>query len=98
MKKTYFIRYGNFGNVYDLAWADNESDREDLVSIGFDKCSRKWAERQARAEIDRQHFNPQFSGYADRAIYPAQYYTNQSDETCETWLWRNFELKGVIWE
>lgn len=98
MKKTYFIRYGDFGNTYDLAWADNESDTEDLISTGFERCSRKWAERQAHAEIDRRKYDPAFSGYADRAVYPAQYYTGKPRDDIQQWLWRNFTLKGVIWE
>ena len=98
IKKTYYIRYGEFGNMYDLAWADNASDAEKLVSIGFTKCSRKWAEERAHAEIERQLYNPAFSGYADRAVYPAHYYTGKPRDDLQEWLWRNFTLKGVIWE
>ena len=102
MAKKYFIRYGNFANMYDLAWAKDAAEMSALESIGFERCSRKWAEQQARNEIDREHYDAAFSGYADRAINPAKYYTKEkSEDWCcdrDTWLWRNYNLKGVIWE
>ena len=96
--KRYMIRYGNFGNIYDLAWADTEEDNRKLAVIGFEHCSRKWAERKARDEIDRRAMNPAFSGYASRAVYPAIYYLMGLDDDPETYLVRNYKLKGVIWE
>ena len=102
MAKKYFIRYGNFANMYDLAWAKDDAEMSALESIGFERCSRKWAEQKAREEIDRQHYDPYFSGYADRAVMPALYYTNEKCEYWDVnrrdWLWRYYNLKGVIWE
>ena len=102
MAKKYFIRYGNFANIYDLAWAKDDAEMSALESIGFERCSRKWAEQKAREEIDRQHYDVAFSGYADRAIKPALYYTNEKREYWDInrhdWLWRYYNLKGVIWE
>ena len=98
MTKKYFIRYGNFANMYDLAWAKDDAEMGALEKIGFERCSRKWAEQKAREEIDRQHYDAAFSGYADRAINPAKYFTEIAASERDTWLWRNYNLKGVIWE
>lgn len=98
MTKKYFIRYGNFANMYDLAWAKDDAEMSALEKIGFERCSRKWAEQKAREEIDRQHYDPSFSGYADRAVNPAKYFTEIPASDRDTWLWRYYNLKGVIWE
>ena len=98
MAKKYFIRYGHFANMYDLAWAKDDAELSALEKIGFERCSRKWAEQKAREEIDRQHYDPSFSGYADRAVNPAKYFTEISACDRDTWLWRYYNLKGVIWE
>lgn len=103
MAKKYFIRYGNSANMYDLAWAKDDTEMSDLEFIGFKRCSRKWAEQKAREEIDRQHYDPSFSGYADRGVKPALYYTNKVNYDywkCnrDDWLFRYYDLKGVIWE
>lgn len=97
MSKKYFIRGAGWGNMYDLAWADNTNDIEKLESKGFTRCSRKWAEQQAHREIDRRKYDPAFSGYASRAVYPAPYYFMDEWDR-ETFLIGNYELKGVIWE
>lgn len=101
-KKQYFIRRGNFGNVYDLAWADNKEDCRMLEEMGFERESRKHAEHNARMERWRRKYDQSCSGYADESIYPAKYYTPevQNDwQGAEMWLYHhNYELKGVIWE
>ena len=101
-KRIYFIRWGQFRNQYDLAWADTDEDKTLLSRIGFSRTSRKEAERLAREERWRRVFDQAFSGYADNAVYPAGYYSakvQNGPSDPRNWLDRNrYELKGVIWE
>ena len=95
--KTYFIRHGDFANIYDLAWADNKADISWLVSQNFERCTRREAERKARLEFDRRHFDHAFSGFASVVIVPANYYRLPEEER-STWLYRNYERKGWVME
>ena len=72
--KTYFIRRGDFENVYELAWADNKEDISWLVSQNFERCTRREAENYARRERYRRKYDRAFSCYASDAIYPAKFY------------------------
>ena len=98
MRRKFFIRHGDFGNVYDLAWADTLAHCSQLIGMGFTQCSRKYAERKARDERYRRHFDQYFSGYADNAVHPAVYYVEWPEEDCDTKLWKEYDLNGVIWE
>lgn len=63
--KKYFVRYGDFGNVYSLRWA--ESDTLD----GYERITRNRACELAHSERVRRIVDRAFSGYADDRIYPA---------------------------
>ncbi len=95
--KTYFIRWGDFSNVYDLAWADNKADISWLVSQHFERCTRREAEYRARRERDRRKYDQAFVYYASDAIRPAKFYQVPAYDA-GTWLYRNCELKGLIFE
>ena len=95
--KTYFIRWGDFANTYELAWADNKDDVSWLVSQNFARCTRRQAEYCAQLERDCRKYDPAFSGFASSAIYPAKFY-QVPVEDADTWLYRNCELKGLIFE
>lgn len=95
--KTYFIRCGDFANIYDLAWADNREDVSWLVSNNFERCTRREAENYARRERYCRKHDQAFSGYASTSIYPAKFY-RVPDYDADIWLHRNCELKGLIYE
>lgn len=94
--KTYFIRHGDFANIYDLAWADNKADISWLVSQNFERCTRREAENYARRERVRRKYDGAFAYYASSAIYPAKFY-QMPVEDAQT-LYRNWESKGLIFE
>lgn len=100
--RKYYIRQGNFGNQYDLAYAETSEQCSMLEAIGFTRESRKFAEYDARAERDRRKYDQAFSGYADDVIYPAQYYIiAENKDVCDadTWLWREgYERRGLYME
>lgn len=99
-KKLYFIRYWrDFANTFNLAWADNDDDREWLASNGFEQCTRKYAETKARNERYARKFDQAFSGYGDDAVFPTKYWRLIEDEKdAQTWLYDRCELEGLIWE
>ena len=69
MKKQYYIVRGNFGNMYNLYWAD-ESNRCKLPP-NAERITRIEAYRLAREERYRRHYDSAFAGLADSYIYPA---------------------------
>lgn len=64
--KKYFVKYGDFGNVYSLRWAEDG----DAIPAGYEQITRKKAEQLARAERRRRKDEPMSSGYADSYIFP----------------------------
>lgn len=73
MKKQYFVhRYNDFGNTYNLYWADSPEMIAALPE-GAERISRKEAIRLCRDEKQRAANDPAFSGYATDTIFPAGY-------------------------
>ena len=70
MKKKYFVKYYGFHNCYDLVYTKSEKEAADAVAHGFERISRKEAERLCRMERDRRKYDPAFSGYANDHIWP----------------------------
>lgn len=71
MKKYFANYYNGFGNAYDLRWADTAEDVAALIEWGYERVSRKEAERLCAAERWRRKYDQAFSGYADTHIWPA---------------------------
>ena len=72
MSKKYFIRRGEFGNVYNLAHADAGSpDAAALMAAGFERITRQEAINKCREERSARRSNPNFAYFADAHIYPA---------------------------
>lgn len=69
MKKHYFVKHGNFGNVYSLRWADNKNDIETAEKRGYEQITRKEAIQLCRDERHRRANDRAFSGYADAMVY-----------------------------
>lgn len=66
--KSYWVKYGEFANNYSLRKAWNASEGCCLILAGYQRITRKEAERLASAERRRRKENPQFAGYADDTI------------------------------
>lgn len=66
--KSYWVKYGEFANSYALRKAWNASEGCLLILFGYQRITRKEAERLARVERRRRRENPQFAGYADDTI------------------------------
>ena len=66
----YFIKRGEFYNHYNLAYVNSDRDEELALAAGYERITRKEAERLASAERRRRKDDPSFAGYADAYIYP----------------------------
>lgn len=67
MKKCYFVEYYlNFGNTYNLWWADSNC----TVPDSFERISRKEAIKLCIEERQRRKYDSAFSGYASSYIRP----------------------------
>ena len=82
MKRKYYVRKGDFANVYSLGYADTDAEIAMAESGDWEQITRKEAERLCRAERTRQKEEPAFSGYADDVILPISYPAADRD-------WRN---------
>lgn len=93
MRRQYFVHYyKDFGNTYNLLYADTEEALK-AVPEEAERITRKKAESLVADENRRRKADSSFSGYADNAIWPA-------DETEEEMYNPNeyFEKVGCIME
>lgn len=81
--KKYFILYTrDFSNTYDIVYAETPEQEQQAVAKGYERITRREAERLCRAEMDRRQDDPAFSGYASAEILPIWYPAEERD-------WRN---------
>lgn len=80
MKSYYYIKYGNFGNVYNLYWAPADFTPPET----WERISRKDAERYAAAERRRRKENPAFAYFADSYIWPVL--PDRQDDYGDIWV------------
>lgn len=73
MKKKYYVWYGNFGNVYNLYWAETAEQIKLAKESGYTRITRRQAEKLCAEENNRRNHDSYFSGYADNLIYPIDY-------------------------
>ena len=89
--KQYYVRYyKDFGNTYNLAWAETPDQIKMAEDAGYQKITRREAEKLCAAENDRRKHDQSFSGYADNVILPIE---------CARDDWRDdrrFEKDGYI--
>ena len=68
-RRAYYVRYPrDFANEYSLRYTVGA---ELSAGDGWERITRREAERLARAERARRRWEPERSGYADADIYPA---------------------------
>lgn len=104
MKKSkYYVRWGGFGNVYDLMHIgdDHPAQRrvDELIHVpaherapeGWERITRKEAERLARAERRRRKENAASAYFADAYIYPGDYIDGELQDHPE-----KFTVDGVV--
>lgn len=68
--RAYYVRYPrDFVNEYSLRYTVGGAELS--TDDGWERITRREAERLARAERARRRWEPSRSGYADAGIYPA---------------------------
>lgn len=86
MRKKFYVWNGDFGNVYNLFWAETPEQIKLAEKNGYTRITRRQAEKLCAEENDRRKYDSNFSGYADNLIFPVD-----CDE-CERDLWNNRSL------
>lgn len=68
--KNYFVKNGEFANVYTVASVDktNKEVINLLIAEGYERVTRKEAETLCRRERERRQWDRNFSGYANAEI------------------------------
>ena len=91
----YYIKYTrDFANTYALVYTETATEEEKAAAEGYQRITRKEAERLCRAERYREQYDPSFAGYASDVILPYGYPATERD-------WRNdsrMALRGYIVE
>lgn len=70
MKKTYYIWNGDFGNVYNLYWAETAEQIKLAEKNGYTRITRSQAEKLCAEENNRRKYDGNFAYYADNLIFP----------------------------
>ena len=95
MRRQYYVHYyKDFGNTYDLIYADAEDDLT-LIPEGAQRITRKEAETLCSMENYRRKYDQSFSGFADNMIYPVGL---DSYGRCDIYNDHRFYRSGYIWE
>lgn len=79
MKKFFYKNTSGFANTYDLVYTETEKEEEKVIAEGYERITRKEAERLCRAERDREQYEPSNSGYASSVILPVWYPAAERD-------------------
>lgn len=72
MKKYYISYYRDFGNTYNLYWAET-SEQIAALPKNARKITRREAKRKCAEEKSARGHDPSFSGFASAVILPADY-------------------------
>lgn len=71
--KRYFIKHGDFANVYDLVYTTSPEDSAKAMAEGYEQITRREAEAKCRAERQRRKDDPSFAYYAPACVCPYGY-------------------------
>jgi len=70
MNNKYWIKRGDFSNVYSLEYTRTLEQETEAERQGFERITRKEAEHLCSLERDRRKHDQMFSGFADDRIWP----------------------------
>lgn len=95
-RRYYIYYYKDFGNTYELYYAENLKEAQLAEEKGFSQIGRKEAERKCREEKDRRKHDPSFAYFASTTIMPIALIEKFEDciepEEC------GYHLNGYIYE
>lgn len=100
--KTFYIRYPrDFANEYDLCYCESAEEQAAAEKAGFERITRKEAERKCAAEKWARKNDQAFSGYGSSSILPYSLLAkNAADPYGDITLPEDIglTLHGYIWE
>ena len=102
--KKYYIRYWrDFANTFTLCYCETPEEEAAAVAAGFERITRKEAERKCSGERWARKNDPAFSGYGDIDIRPWRYIIDASNNNTNPDYYTHpgedgLELHGYIWE
>lgn len=73
MRKYYVHYWRDFGNTYNLYYAETTEQEALAREMGAEQITRKRAEQLCRDENYRRKYDTAFSTYADNVIYPIDF-------------------------
>lgn len=89
MKRYYVKYYLDFSNTYNLAYTETEAEEKQAKEQGYDRITRKEAERLCALENQRRKQDPAFAYHADAVILPIGYdddWRNDSNLTLDGYI------------
>lgn len=78
--KKYFVKYYGFSNVYDVVYSENKEQEKQAGKKGYERITRKHAEKLISREKERRKYDQAFSGYAPILIYPIDFNAETENE------------------
>ena len=76
--KHYYVKHGNFANVYSLCYTDSPAGDAAALEQGYERITRQEAFHLCAVENQRRKWERSSSGYADNVIYPVDW----PDDAC----------------
>ena len=72
MRKKFYVWNGDFGNVYNLFWAETPEQSKRAEKNGATRITRRQAEKRGAEENDRRKDDSNGAGYADYLSFPGE--------------------------
>lgn len=66
--KKYFVKYGRFGNEYEVVFTTSAKKAGKAVADGFSEITAENARELTKSERERRKYDNAFSGYASARI------------------------------
>ena len=79
MRKYYKLNTLGFANTYNLIYTETPEQDSRALASGYERITRKEAERLCAAEVDREKHDTAFSGCASSVILPVWYQAAERD-------------------
>lgn len=70
MNNKYWVKYGDFANIYSLEYTRTPEQEAEAIRQGFERITLREAKHLCALERDRRKYDQAFSGYADTRIWP----------------------------
>lgn len=75
--KHYYVKYiRNASNWYSLVYTETEEQSELALANGYERITRRQAEKLAAQERFRRKYDPSFAYHADADIFPFGVYAD----------------------